>query len=68
MLWVSWSSLHRPTFQRKGQLQGFTFGDLPRFCSVGLALPVAFLLLELCLLLLIWPDADTKASEEDTRV
>lgn len=48
--------------------QGFTFGDLPGFCSLGLALPVAFLLLELCLLLSIWPDADTKASEEDTGV
>lgn len=66
LLWVSWSSLHRPTFQRKGQLQGFTFGDLPGFCSVSLALPVAFLLLELCLLLRILPDVDPKASEEDT--
>lgn len=33
---------------------------------MSLALPVAFLLLELCLLLRILPDVDPKASEEDT--
>lgn len=67
-LWVSWSSLHRLSFQGKGELRVLTFGDLSGFCPVGPVLHGAMLLLESRRLPPPWPGADPMTSEEDTGV
>lgn len=52
----------------EGPTAMFTFGGVPSFCPVDPALLGSLLLLELCLLLPIWPDADAMTSEEDIGV
>lgn len=57
--------LHVP---EEGPTAVFTFGGVPSFCPVDPALLGALLLLELCLLLPIWPDAGAMTSEVDIGV